>query len=114
MSKKDNIAQRFETYRRHPQLLQESLANFHYNTEKTYNAFKNLMEKHADIGKGAIIIMANNFAAHMFKLANDESIDEYQRRYELAVAISPLYELLYDRLATESIDAMLAEDVKGA
>lgn len=114
MSKKDNIAQRFETYRRHPHLLQESLANFHYNTEKMYNTFKNLMEKHADIGKGAIIIMANNFAAHMFKLANDETLNEHQRRYELAVAISPLYELLYDRLAKESIDALIAEEIKEA
>lgn len=106
MDKKDNINERYEAYEKKPGSMKCALGNFNRITEKTYAAFREIIEDHSDIGKASIVIMARNQASHLLKLANDESIPKADRINEIAEVIAPMFEMFYDRLTRETIEGL--------
>lgn len=113
----DNIDQRYALYQKKPGSINAAIQNFNRITEKSYTTFKEIMEDHADIGKAAIVIIARNYASHLVELACDESKTRAQRVNDIAGAIAPMYELMYDRLTKETIEQMVnsieMKDVSG-
>ena len=63
------------------------------------------------------MIIARNYASHLVELACDESKTRAQRVNDIAGAIAPMYELMYDRLTKETIEQMVnsieMKDVSG-
>lgn len=106
---KDNINTRYKAYKENPSTLRKMLLNFHKTTEITYSVFREIVQEHSDIGKATIVIMAMNYASHIVKIACDESKSEMLRINEISNFIAPMYELLYDRLARETIEQLEME-----
>ena len=102
----DNIAERYAAYQKQPGAMKRALSNFNRITEERFAMFKGVVNDHEDIGKAAIVIMATNYASYLMKLANDETKSPERRVYELAGAIAPMYEMMYDRLTQETINEM--------
>lgn len=109
MDKKDNINERYEAYENKPGSMKCALGKFNKITEKTYAAFREIIEDHSDIGKASIVIMARNQASHLLKLANDECIPKADRTNEIAGIIAPMFEMFYDRLTRETIEGLDGE-----
>ena len=109
MDKNDNINERYEAYEKKPGSMKCALGNFNRITEKTYAAFREIIEDHSDIGKASIVIMARNQASHLLKLANDESIPRDRRIHEIAEVVAPMFEMFYDRLTRETIEGLDGE-----
>ena len=103
----DNIAERYAAYQKQPGSMKRALSNFNRITEERFAMFKDVVKDHEDIGKAAIVIMATNYASYLMKLANDETKTPERRVYELAGAIAPMYEMMYDRLTKETIEDMI-------
>ena len=106
MNKKDNINDRYKTFEGKPGSIKSALENFNRFTERTYAAFREIVQDHSDIGKAAIVIMAMNQASHLLKLANDETKPKARRINEIAGTIAPMYEMFYDRLTRETIEGL--------
>ena len=103
---RDNIDARYKLYKEKPDALKRALVSSHRVTEETYSTFCEVLQEHSDIGKAAIVIMAMNYASHILKNACDESKDKSLRIREIAGAIAPMYELLYNRLTRETIEEL--------
>lgn len=103
---RDNIDTRYKFFKEKPEALKRALVSSRQITENTYSTFCNIVQEHSDIGKAAIVIMAMNYASHIFKNACDESKDKKLRIKEITEAIAPMYELMYDRLTRETIDVL--------
>lgn len=106
MNNKDNINDRYKTFAERPGSIKSALGNFNRLTERTYAAFREIVETHSDIGKAAIVIMAHNQASHLLKLANDESKPKDGRIMKISAIIAPMYEMFYDRLTRETIEGL--------
>jgi len=109
----DNIDARYQFYKEKPEALKRALVSFHRLTEETYSTFCDVLQEHSDIGKAAVVIMAMNYASHIFKNACDETKDKKLRIKEITEAIAPMYDLLYDRLTRESIDELENISISG-
>lgn len=109
MNKKDNINDRYKTFEGKPGSIKSALENFNRFTERTYAAFREIVQDHSDIGKAAIVIMAHNQASHLLKLANDESKPKDGRIMEISAIIAPMFEMLYERLTRETIEGLERE-----
>lgn len=110
---KDNIDARYKLYKEKPDALKRAFVSFHRLTEETYSTFCEVLQEHSDIGKAAIVIMAMNYASHIFKNACNESKEKKLRIKEITDAIVPLYELMYDRLTRETIDELENISISG-
>ena len=109
MNKKDNINDRYKTFEEKPGSIKSALENFNRFTERTYAAFREIVQEHSDIGKAAIVIMAMNQASHLLKLANDESKPKDGRIMEILAIIAPMFEMFYERLTRETIEGLEGE-----
>ncbi len=102
--KEDNIERRYKALMSKPGTLERVLSGFHSMTERTYKAFHELVQEHADIGKAAIVIMASNQASHLLEIARDEDKPRKDRVREISAIIAPMFELMYERLTRETIE----------
>ena len=109
MNPKDNINERYKAFEKKPGSMKKALAYFYNVTEDSYDAFREVVQNHTDIGKAAIVIMARNQASHLLKLANDESKPKGDRLRDISAIIAPMFELFYDRLTRETIEGLEGE-----
>lgn len=106
----DNLERRYAAFTATPGAMPKALHNFTKITDKTYDAFKSIIEEHPKLGKAAIVIMASNLASHLVQMANDETKSKAERIYNITGAIAPMYELMYDKLTAEVIDSLDFDD----
>lgn len=114
---KDNIDQRYDILRQDPENLNYTLKKFNETTERTYSAFKEIIEDHDGIGKAILPIMAMNQASHILKVAEDDTLTKEEKKFRIHVIIAPMFSMLYDRLTKESLDNLadlLAEGSENA
>ena len=109
----DNLDRIYKSYKTQPEDLRKTYDNFNAYTEKTYKAFKEIMEEHPDIGKATMVITARNQASHIISLARDESKSYKEILYGITAVICPMFQMLYDRLVSETIEAEMADLCKG-
>ncbi len=102
----DNIEVKYKAYLRKPGSMQLALANINSFAKESYENFKRVVDRHQDIGKAVIAIMANNFASHIVKCAVDPSMPLRERINRVSTMISPMYSLMYDQLMKEVIDTI--------
>ncbi len=112
MNPNDNINERYQAFEKKPGSMKKALAYFYNVTEDSFDAFREVVQNHTDIGKAAIVIMARNQASHLFKLANDEGKPKSDRIRDISAIIAPMFELFYDRLTHETIEG-LEEKMEG-
>ena len=104
----DNLDRIYKSYKTKPEELRKAYDSFNAYTEKTYQAFKEIMEEHPDIGKAAMVITARNQASHIVSLARDESKNYKETLYSITALICPMFQMLYDRLVSETIEAEMS------
>jgi hypothetical protein len=104
--REDNIERRYMALKSKPGAVEKALGGFHRMTERTYKAFHEIIQEHADIGKAAIVIMASNQAAHLISIGCDEDRPRSERIHEISAIIAPMFELMYDRLTRETIERL--------
>lgn len=105
----DNMDRLYERYMAEPGEMHKAFENFNECTERTYQAFKEVMEEHPDMGKAAMVIMARNQASHLIAMARNKDKSYADVLSKITVVISPLFQVMYDRLVAETI-----EDMEGA
>ena len=104
----DNLDRVYEAFKARSEDLRQIFENFNAWTEKTYQAFKELMEEHPDIGRAAMVIMARNQASHIIsQVRNGKSHREVFRN--ITALISPMFQMMYDRLVSETIESEMAD-----
>ena len=104
----DNLDRVYEAFKSQSEDLRKIFENFNAWTEKTYQAFKELMEEHPAIGRAAMVIMARNQASHIISLVRKgESHREVFRN--ITAMISPMFQMMYDRLVSETIELEMAD-----
>ena len=104
----DNLDKVYDAFKDQPEALRRLYDSFNDATEKTYRAFKEIMEDHSYIGKATMVITARNQASHIISLARDESKSYKEILYGITAAISPMFQMLYDRLVAEAIESELS------
>lgn len=104
--REDNIERRYKALASKPGAIGKTLSAFHKRTERTYKAFHEIIQEHADIGKAAIVIMASNQAAHLLDIGCDADRPRGERLNAISAIIAPMFELMYDRLIQETIERL--------
>ena len=102
----DNMDRLYERCMAEPGEMHKAFENFNECTEKTYQAFKEIMEEHPNMGKAAMVIMAGNQASHLIAIARNKDKSYAEVLSEIIVMISPLFQVMYDRLVAETIEKM--------
>ena len=104
----DNLDRIYEAFKSQSEDLRKIFEDFNTWTEKTYQAFKEIMEDHPDIGRAAMVIMARNQASHIIsQVRNGKSRREVFRN--VTALISPMFQMMYDRLVSETIESEMAD-----
>ena len=109
----DNLDRIYENYMAQPDGLRQTFENFNERTERTYQAFKEIMAEHPDMGKAAMVIMAGNQASHIIAVARDKGKNYAEVLSEIIVMISPMFQVMYDRLVSETIESEMAGSPSG-
>jgi hypothetical protein len=104
----DNLDKMYDAFKGQPDALRRLYDSFNDATEKTYSAFKEIMEDHSYMGKASMIIMARNQATHILRAVMEHKGDYQGAVNEVTAAISPMFQMLYDRLVAETIEAELS------
>lgn len=103
----DNLDRVYEAFRSQSEDLRKIFGDFNTRTESTYKAFKEIMEEHPNIGRASMVIMARNQASHIISLVRKgENYGEIFR--SITAIISPMFQMMYDRLVSETIEAEMA------
>ena len=104
----DNIDKCYQKLAARPDSITFNLKKFNEVTEKTYAAFKDIVQDHADIGKAAILIMAMNQASHIMKIADDPQRTHEQKKFDIHAIIAPMFLMMYDRYTKEQLEKMVS------
>lgn len=68
-NKKDNIDKLVSEVLKHPSVLKENLQQLVANTEESYLAFRDVRDRHTDIGRAAVLAMLRNQSTHVVRNA---------------------------------------------
>lgn len=68
-NKNDNIDKLVSEVLKHPSVLKENLQQLVANTEESYLAFRDVRDRHTDIGRAAVLAMLRNQSAHVVRNA---------------------------------------------
>jgi hypothetical protein len=103
----DNLDSVYQAFKDQSEDLRQLFEDFNAWTEKTYQAFKEIMEEHPDIGRAAMVIMARNQASHIISIVrNGKTRGEVFRN--VTAMISPMFQMMYDRLVSETIESEMS------
>jgi hypothetical protein len=102
----DNIDQRYAEFAREKGQsgIVAALTRINDYTEDSYDAFKEVVDDHAELGKAAIIMMIRNQASHLHKIATDTNTSKQEHLQKIYAIIAPMFSMLYDRYTEEKIE----------
>ena len=104
----DNLDRIYEAFKDQSEDLRKIFEDFNSRTERTYQAFKEIMEDHPAIGRASMVIMARNQASHIISLVRKG--ESYKEIFQNVTAIiCPMFQMMYDRLVSETIEAEMAD-----
>ena len=98
---KDNLDSTYESFKKHPDDLSLTLDKFNTYTERMYEVFRDIVSKHENMGKAAIVIMARNQATHLIDMARDQKSSYQQIVANIVSVIAPMFQMMYDRYTEE-------------
>jgi hypothetical protein len=101
---KDDIEESYDEIKDDREYVEGWLGSFLEVTEGTYGVFRDIMEEHENMGKAAIIVMAQNQAGNLLEKVRDGDMSDEDALMEMIRALAPMYEMFYDRYTQEAIE----------
>ena len=105
----DNLDRIYEAFKSQSEDLRKTYEEFNAQTERSYQAFKKIMEDYPDIGRTSMVIMARNLAHNLISVARDKSKSHGEIFRSITAMICPMFQMMYDRLVSETIEAEMSD-----